>query len=311
MTGREVVVVDPGPLTTVQDDGRPGWAHLGVPRAGVLDAPAAARANRLVGNDPAAAVLETTLGGVTLRLSAAMTVAVTGAPADVRVSGRAAAFGEPLSVGAGEVLRVGPARRGVRSYVALAGGVAVEPVLGSRSTDTLAFVGPGVLRAGDVVPVGPAPRGPAPVDVTVGPTVGGAATLRLLPGPRIDWFTSDALETLATSTYVVTEESNRVGLRLDGAPLTRRDGSELPSEGVVLGAVQVPPSGLPLVFLHDHPTTGGYPVAGVVPGEDLTACAQLRPGDEVRFRVSRPPDPPPALPPTPRGTPPARDDVAE
>jgi biotin-dependent carboxylase-like uncharacterized protein len=291
-TRRAVVVVDPGPQTTVQDRGRPGWAHLGVPPAGALDAASADRANRLVGNDLSAAVLETTLGGVTLRAAAAMTVAVTGAAADVHVSGRAVAFGEPLSLAAGQLLRVGPARSGVRSYVALAGGVAVEPVLGSRSTDTLAWVGPGVLRADDVLPVGPAPRGPAPVDVGHAPAVGGPATLRIVPGPRIGWFASGALDTLTSSTYVVAGDSNRVGLRLEGPGLTRRVEAELPSEGVVLGAVQVPPSGKPLVFLNDHPTTGGYPVVGVVVGADLAACAQLRPGEEVRFRVCPPPAPP-------------------
>ena len=280
---RSVRVEHAGPLTTVQDRGRPGWAHLGVPRAGALDGPAADLANRLVGNDEDAAVLETTLGGVTLTVTAAMTVAVTGAECEVTVGGRAVAWGEAVAVAAGRTVRVGPATRGLRSYVGLAGGVDVSPVLGSRATDTLAGVGPAVLRDGDMLPVGPALRLPVHVDTHRVRRPGGPARLRVVPGPRADWFDDGALATLTGSTYTVGAESNRVGLRLSGPRLARRRTEELPSEGIVLGAVQVPASGEPLVFLHDHPTTGGYPVVAVVLPEDLPQCAQLRPGDEVRF----------------------------
>lgn len=283
---RSLRVVAAGPLTTVQDLGRPGWAHLGVPLSGSLDAPAAALANRLVGNDVTAAVLETTLGGVTVATSTAMTVAVTGAVSPVEVDGRPVAFGAPVSVRAGATVRVGPAVHGVRAYLAVAGGVDVAPVLGSRSTDTLAGVGPAVLRDGDELPVGPAPGAPAPVHATGVRRPGGPALLRVVPGPRVDWFAGSALGTLTGSTYAVGGASNRVGLRLTGPPLERARHEELPSEGVVLGAVQVPASGEPLVFLHDHPTTGGYPVVGVVVASDLARCAQLRPGDEVRFTLS-------------------------
>lgn len=280
---RSLTVHDSGPLTTVQDAGRPGWAHLGVPRAGALDRPAAELANRLVGNDTAAAVLETTLGGVTFAVSAAMSVAVTGAECVVSVSGRAAPFAEPVSVPAGATVRVGHAVRGVRSYVAVGGGVDVVAVLGSRSTDTLAHVGPRVLRAGDVLPVGSATGSPTGADVGSVRPHPRPAVLRVYAGPRADWFDGSALETLTSTSYVVTGDSNRVGLRLDGPALTRCTDAELPSEGIVLGAVQVPPSGQPLVFLHDHPTTGGYPVVGVVDPDDLWQCAQLRPGERVLF----------------------------
>ena len=280
---RTLTVVDAGPLTTVQDLGRPGWAHLGVPRAGALDAPAAALAQRLLGNAPGAALLETTLGGVALLADAPSVVAVTGAECAVLVDQRPVAFGEPVHVPAGATLRVGRATRGVRSYVAVAGGIAVEEVLGSRSTDTLAWVGPPALRAGDVLPVG-RPHGRA-AGADTGPVRGFArpAVLRVLPGPRADWFAQGAWSRLTGSTYTVTGDSNRVGLRLDGPALERSRSQELPSEGLVLGAVQVPASGLPLVFLHDHPTTGGYPVLAVVDPEDLWQCAQLRPGEQVRF----------------------------
>jgi biotin-dependent carboxylase-like uncharacterized protein len=280
---RHVSVVDPGPLTTVQDLGRTGWAHLGVPRAGALDRRAADLANRLVGNGPDAAVLETTFGGVAVRVSTAMTAAVTGAAAPVSVDGRPAAWCEPLALREGQTLRVGPAVAGVRSYVAFAGGIDVPPVLGSRSRDTLAGLGPPALAEGDELPVGDRIGTPHAVDVAAATPGPGPVLLRFVPGPRDDWFTAEALTTLTTSSYAVSADSNRIGLRLRGPALERRRADELPSEGIVLGAVQVPAAGEPLVFLNDHPTTGGYPAVGVVVPVDLPRCAQLRPGDEVRF----------------------------
>ncbi|MEZ5092443.1 biotin-dependent carboxyltransferase family protein [Nocardioides sp.] len=268
-------------LVTVQDAGRRGFAHLGVPEAGPLDRPAADLANRLVGNEPGAALLETTLLGLSVRALRAVTVAVTGAPCAVEVDGRGRPFGEPLSIAAGAELSVGAATRGVRSYLAVSGGVAVEPVLGSRSTDTLAWVGPPALTVGMRLPVGPG-RTPRPVDVPA--RVEGEGPLRVRPGPRADWFADQVLDHLTREEYVVDAASNRVGLRLTGSPLARVVERELPSEGLVLGAVQVPPDGQPVVMLADHPTTGGYPVVAVVEADDLFRCAQLRPGDAVRFR---------------------------
>lgn len=274
---RQCRVVDPGPLTTVQDGGRPGHAHLGVPRAGVLDGPAASAANRLVGNPEDAAVLETTVGGVSFVVTEALAFAVTGAGCDIRMGGRPVAWGEAVSAGAGAEVVVGPARTGVRSYVALAGGILVPPVLGSRSTDTLAGVGPAVVRRGDVLPLGPELGSPSAAAVT--PYPGGPVTLRYDPGPRHDWVAAGP-----AGEYVVSDLSNRVGLRLHGEPVVRSRGDELPSEGIVLGAIQVPADGQPLVFLHDHPTTGGYPVVGVVCAEDLPRCAQLAPGVVITLR---------------------------
>lgn len=284
MSERRITVVDPGPLTTVQDRGRPGWAHLGVPRSGALDQQAAALANRLVGNDGEAAVLEASVGGLAFTVSAAMTVAVCGAPAVVEVEGRSRAFGEPVSVRAGETVRLGRLRWGTRCYVALAGGVDVPAVLGSRSTDSLSGIGPAPLARDDELPVGEASGRPPGSDVVLAERPVSPVLLRLLPGPRADWFTTAALGTLTGSTYSVSTDANRVGLRLDGPPLERERHEELASEGIVLGAVQVPAAGVPLVFLNDHPTTGGYPVVAVVHPGDLAACAQLGPGDQVRFR---------------------------
>jgi len=279
---RHLHVLDPGALTTVQDLGRPGWAHLGVPRSGALDQPALRLANRLVGNPEDAAGLETTLTGVRFRLEQPATLAVAGAPCEIRVDRRAVHWGAAVATGPGAEIQVGPAARGVRSYVALAGGVSVVPVLGSRSTDLLSGLGPLPLRAGDRVPLGRPQRVPYAGEAVPGPV---RDTVRLLLGPRADWFTEDAVAALDGATYAVAADSNRIGLRLSGPVIGRVRDEELPSEGMVLGALQVPPNGQPVVFLHDHPTTGGYPVIGVVVAEDLPVCAQARPGDSLTLRV--------------------------
>ncbi|SCL16360.1 biotin-dependent carboxylase uncharacterized domain-containing protein [Micromonospora rhizosphaerae] len=276
-----IEVLRAGALTTVQDQGRPGFAHLGVPRSGALDPAALRLANRLVGNPEAAAGLEITLTGCQLRFTRAATVAVTGADVEIRVDRRPADVGRPLSVPAGAVLRIGPARTGVRNWLAVSGGLDVPPVLGSRATDTLSGLGPPPVRDGDRLPLGSPVGNPAPVDVTVTAPVTDELRLTLRLGPRHDWFTPAALNLLLTTPYAVSPLSNRVGARLVGAPLPRAVADELPSEGLVLGAVQVPADGQPLIFLADHPTTGGYPVIGVV--DEVAPLAQARPGTTVRF----------------------------
>lgn len=283
MTDRALAVARSGALTTVQDQGRPGHAHLGVPRSGALDGPAAALANRLVGNRPDAAVLETTLNGCAVRPRSTVTVAVTGAPCPVTVDGRPAAWGAPVHVPAGSLLDVGPSLSGLRSYLAVSGGIAVEPILGSRSTDLLSGLGPAPLTDGMVLPLGTPGELHARVDVAPQPAPPAELVLRVTLGPRDDWFTLDAVRTFTTHTFRVSSASNRIGLRTEGPALERTLKGELPSEGMVLGAVQVPPDGRPVVFLADHPTTGGYPVIGVVREPDLPAAAQAAPGTPVRF----------------------------
>ncbi|GAA4928299.1 biotin-dependent carboxyltransferase family protein [Streptomyces coeruleoprunus] len=287
MTDRAFAVVRAGALTTVQDGGRCGYAHLGVPRSGALDPHAAALVNRLVGNRGDAAVLETTLDGCAVRSRGAVTVAVGGAPCAVTVDGRPAAWGTSVRVPAGAVLEVGAAVRGVRSYVAFAGGVAAEPVLGSRSTDLLSGLGPAPLADGVVLPLGIPPAGAPHYDAVPWPGVPRELVLRVRLGPRHDWFTGEALRVLTTRAYRVSASSNRIGLRTEGPALERAVPGELPSEGMVLGAVQVPPDGRPVVFLADHPTTGGYPVVAVVHERDVAAAAQAVPGTPVRFIPTR------------------------
>lgn len=274
-------VVATGSLTTVQDRGRVGLAHLGVPRAGALDRPAADLANRLVGNGPDAAVLEVTLGGLEIRCLGGAWVAVTGASGDVTVDGRPRDHGRAEWLPDGAVLRLGLPAAGVRSYVAAAGGFDVPPVLGSRSTDTLAWVGPPRVAEGDELPLG-TPAGPPLTPDALRPPRPGR--LRLLPGPHACWFADRAVEELCAASYDVGPDSDRIGLRLNGPAVARVDDAELPSEGMVLGAVQVPPDGQPVVLLADHPVTGGYPVLAVVHTDDLWQCAQLRPGEPVGFR---------------------------
>ncbi|MFD5080204.1 biotin-dependent carboxyltransferase family protein [Streptomyces sp. NPDC058371] len=287
MTDRALVVVRAGALTTVQDRGRPGHAHVGVGHSGALDAPSAALVNRLVGNPPGAAVLETTLNGCAVRPRSAVVVAAGGAPCAVTLDGRPAPWGAPVQVPAGALLDLGPARAGVRSYLAVSGGVAVDPVLGSRSTDLLSGLGPPPLTDGMVLPLGPTHGVHARVDVAPQPAPPTELVLRVTLGPRDDWFTPAALRTLTTREFRVSSASNRIGLRTEGPALERAVGGELPSEGMVLGAVQVPPDGRPVVFLADHPTTGGYPVIAVVRPSDLPAAAQAVPGTPVRFVAVR------------------------
>jgi biotin-dependent carboxylase-like uncharacterized protein len=279
-----LTVLSPGPLTTVQDRGRTGRASIGVTRAGAADRPAAALANRLVGNDPSAAVLETTAGGLRLRAERTVLVAVTGAPVPLVVGGRPASLNAPLTLHPGAELSLGLPPVGLRSYLAVRGGIDVPEVLGSRSTDTLSGLGPAPLRPGDLLPVGGLAGEEPIVDVApVRPPVV-RPVLRVLPGPRRDWLEPAAWTALSSAEWTVSADSDRVGLRLTGPRLSRAVDDELPSEGLVPGALQVPPDGAPVLFLADHPVTGGYPVLAVVATADLPAVAQLRPGDVLRFR---------------------------
>jgi biotin-dependent carboxylase-like uncharacterized protein len=282
-----LTVLAPGPRSTVQDRGRPGWASIGVPRSGAADLGAHDLANRLVGNRSDAATVEVTAGGLRVRAETTVLVAVTGAPVPLAVDGRAAPMAAPFSLPPGAVLTFGVPPRGLRSYLAVRGGVDVPPVLGSRSSDTLSGLGPAPLATADRLRVGSLAAEEPIVDVA--PVSGPAerTLLQVLPGPRRDWLEPSAWSSLCEAEWTVTADSDRVGLRLSGPVLARAREGELPSEGLVTGAVQVPPDGAPVLFLADHPVTGGYPVLAVVVAADLPAAAQLRPGDGLRFRPAR------------------------
>jgi biotin-dependent carboxylase-like uncharacterized protein len=291
VTGLEVL--EAGPLTTVQDLGRPGLAELGVPRSGAADRGSLRLANRLVGNPEGAAALEVTLGGLVVRAAGALTVAITGADCPVLRDGRTVSRNAVVELPDGAVLALGWAGTGLRGYLAVRGGLAVPPLLGSRSTDTLAGLGPDRVAAGDRLPAGPAPDGwPVVEHAPVPEPVAGAVQLRVVPGPRHE-LVPGAADLLALH-WQVGAAADRVGLRLepaDGVALPATGGvGSLRSEGLVPGSLQVPPAGDPVLFLADAPTTGGYPVVAVLLDADLDRAGQLRPGQRLTFRTLPPPD---------------------
>jgi biotin-dependent carboxylase-like uncharacterized protein len=294
-----LIVVKPGPLSLIQDAGRPGLASIGVGRSGAADRGAYALANRLAGNAPGVAAIECTFGGLAVRAQGEVRMAMTGASCRATVDGETVEPETAIDLQDGQTLTLRTPTSGLRSYLAVRGGIDVPTVLGSRSTDTLAGLGPAALRRGDELPVGGEWMDGEPTDAPAATErAGDVLTLRAVLGPRDDWFVTAT--DLAVGDWMVSPRSNRVGLRLDRpAPaepangsaeqeppaLRRKDSRELPSEGVVLGAVQVPPSGQPVLFLADHPVTGGYPVIAVVLDSDIDLAAQARPGQRLRFRI--------------------------
>jgi biotin-dependent carboxylase-like uncharacterized protein len=279
---RALTVLTTGPLALVQDLGRPGNAHLGVPPSGALDQPSLRLANRLVGNAESAAGIELVLGGLSVRAEESCTVAVTGPQVNVQPGGSHA----PVHLSAGDVLTIGHVRTGLRCYLGVSGGIDVPAELGSRATDVLSGIGPKALAVGDVLPLGSPVGLPVGVDELPPTRAMMDLVIPVLLGPREDWF-ADAGTQLAAGQWQVSPESNRVGVRLIGTELRRAQSYadvELPSEGLVTGAIQVRPNGLPVVFLADHPTTGGYPVVGVVDSSALPQLAQAKPGVRVRLR---------------------------
>ncbi|KRD47773.1 hypothetical protein ASE27_04775 [Oerskovia sp. Root918] len=275
----------------IEDGGRPGWSAAGVGRSGATDRGALRLVNRLLANDESAAVLEVTLGGLAVRFHERATFALAGAPAPATLDGTPVGMQALLLARPGSVLRLGFPVRGARTYVGVRGGFAASAVLGSRSYDVLAELGPAPLRAGDLVAIGPRPSALPVVDLVPAGLVPSATSdvgvaLEVRAGLRSDWFGGDAWAALLAGEFEVSNASNRVGLRLSGPTIHRR-GGELPSEGLVPGAIQVPPDGNLVLFLRDHPVTGGYPVIAVVAADALDTAAQLRPGDKVSFRSAR------------------------
>ncbi|MGN6220446.1 MAG: 5-oxoprolinase/urea amidolyase family protein, partial [Microbacterium sp.] len=277
-------VVEPGLLSTVQDLGRAGAAAVGVAVSGALDRSALRTANRLIGNPEDAAAIEVTMGGWRAVAETDLWVAVTGAWGPIRLDGREVDPYEAHAWPAGAELHLDWFAHGARAYVAVRGGVDAPTVLGSRATDVLARLGPPPLRADDRVPVGEAAVAPIPVAPLSawGAPHDDELELALAPGPRADWFASGTA--LFDAVWTVTGDADRVGVRLDGPELVRTRTDELPSEGMVPGALQLPPSGRPTILLADGPVTGGYPVIAVVADASLDLIAQARPGTRIRFR---------------------------
>lgn len=299
-------IVAPGLQSLIQDLGRHGHSGLGVSAAGALDRASLRRANRLVGNAPSAAAVETVAGGLTVQAVGDQVLAVAGAPSELTIESpydagsgldraeeagagptwRTVAMATPFALLDGETLTIGPPESGFRSYLAVRGGVDAAPVLGSRSTDTMSGIGPAPLTAGQLLAAG----GEAESGVVGAPELqpdypgSGVTVLDVVPGPRADWFDQAALDSFCAQDWEVKPQSNRVGMRLHGTPLQRTRQGELASEGTVAGALQVPPEGLPVLFLADHPITGGYPVIAVVVDSQLDLAAQVPIGGKIRFR---------------------------
>ncbi|MFD3800136.1 carboxyltransferase domain-containing protein [Kocuria palustris] len=320
-----LVVETAGLQALIQDRGRPGRSDVGISSSGALDRAAADRAARLVGNMPDTACLESVLGGLSLRAAGDQVLAVTGAAVELKVvpaptsesADRSAIEqsepaeqtvsaptpergwrprpGLPFALKDGQTLRVGAPSDGLRVYVAVRGGIDVPAVIGSGATDTLAGLGPAALSDGDRLAVGRDPGTAVdwPLEVAGAPVAektspSGPLEIRVVLGPRADWFTPEALSSFQQQEWTVSAASDRVGARLEGQELARSIERELPSEGTVPGSIQVPASGLPIVFMRDHPVTGGYPVIACVLEADLDLMAQAAPGRTVRFVAVEP-----------------------
>jgi biotin-dependent carboxylase-like uncharacterized protein len=284
---RALEVVAVGALALVEDLGRPGHGASGVGRSGAADRAALRLANRLVANAEGAAGIEVVFGGLAVRAGSLLTVALAGAAAPASVHGTPIGHHALVDLRPGQVLRLGVPLTGLRTYLAVRGGIDVVPVLGSRSTDTLSGLGPPALEARQVLPVGPEPSELPIVDVApVAPPIGDTVVLHAVLGPRAEFVADPA--SLTSTTWTASSRSDRIGMRLEGGRLRRAGDAEVPSEGMVRGAVQVPPGGEPVVFLADHPVTGGYPVVATVVDADVDRAAQVRPGQGVRFALTRP-----------------------
>lgn len=288
-----IEVLRPGFLTTVQDRGRIGYQKFGVPVSGAVDGIALRVGNTLVGNPQDASALEITAVGPQLRLLADAVLALTGAEVDVDLDGEAVPWYQSFLVRSGQILDIRSCTRGLRTYLAVAGGIEVPIVLGSRSTCLAASFGGFCgrpLLAGDVLPVGPPPGRLADLANRGVPEVwrprhGLPATVRVVLGPQDDAFAEEGRRTLLDSLYRITQHTDRMGCRLDGPAIPHQSSADIISDWVPLGGVQVPGDQRPIVLLADRQTTGGYPKIATVIGPDVSLVGQCRPGDTVRFRT--------------------------
>lgn len=284
-------IIKPGLLTTVQDLGRWGHQASGVPVAGPMDPYTHRLANRLVGNAESAAALEATLIGPEIAFESPAIFALTGADLSPRLDGLPQPTNTVCEAPAGSVLSFGGRRRGARTYLAIAGGVQVPPVFGSRATHLISAMG-GVsgraLRAGDRLETGAPARSAPRVGRRLPPIVPppeGGAMIRVQPGPQADYFTDEALRTLESARFTISTRSDRMGYRLDGPPLAHARGADIISDATPLGVIQVPASGQPILLMADRQTTGGYPKIATVITADLALAGQLAPGDWIQFRL--------------------------
>jgi len=281
-------VLKAGMLTTIQDLGRWGYQSRGVPVAGPMDPCSHRLANALVGNDETAAALEITLLGPELEFGDERLVAIAGAEFDLTLDGKPVPHLAPFLASSGSHLRFGERRKGARAYLAVSGGIASTPVLGSRSTHVLSGMGGSngrPLRTGDLVPLGDAAKAGPPSHAAepLVPLPAGTATIRVLPGPQVEYFAAGALDALQSAPYAITQQSDRMAFRLDGPRLTHSRGADIISDATPLGVLQVPASGQPILLMADRQTTGGYPKIATVITADMAIAGQLAPGDTIAF----------------------------
>jgi biotin-dependent carboxylase-like uncharacterized protein len=282
-------VLEPGALTTVQDLGRPGHLRYGIPPSGPIDRRAFVLANRLAGNGDNAAGIECTVLGPRLEFQAPGAFAVTGAALPVTLNGAEAPAWTTVAVKAGDVLKLGPARAGVRAYVAVAGGLDVPLVLGSRSTYLRGRLGGlegRALRRDDVLRVNPAAIPPIRrVRAPALPDLSGPPVLRVVLGPQDDRFTEEGIAALLGSDYEMLPQSDRMGARFKGPRIGHRRGHDIVSDGIALGSIQVPGDGQPIALLVDRQSTGGYTKVATVCSFDIGRLGQVKPGQRVRFEA--------------------------
>jgi len=285
-------VVRPGLLTTVQDLGRIGYQKYGVPTSGTMDRTALRAANLLLDNEEGLAGLEATAEGPTLRALLDLVVAIVGADMQPLVDGRPVECGTAICIRSGQILELQRARRGLRAYLAIAGGIDVPVMLGSRSTCIPAAFGGVQGRAlcqGDRLPIGLAGRQPMALSGRRLPSgwvepIGEVLTVRVVLGPQGNQFTPEGIRTFLSGAYRLTPQMDRMGARLQGPPIAHRSGADIISDSTPLGAVQVPPDGQPMILLADRQTTGGYTKIAVVVQEDIFRLGQATPGQVIRFR---------------------------
>lgn len=282
-------VVQPGPMTTVQDLGRTGYQQYGVPTSGALDDYAFRLGNLLVGNDEGAAALEITLFGCQLRALQDTLIAITGADLAPAINGRPLPIWESLWVKRDQLLSFSQLRKGCRSYLAVAGGIQVPEIMKSASTCVRAGIGGldgGPLRKGDILRAGADATlaGTAQIPASYIPAYSNALALRVILGPQDDYFTSDGISTLLNSEYTVSAQADRMGYRLEGPLIQHSGGADIVSDGIPLGAIQVPGDGMPIILLADRQTTGGYPKIANIISADIPKVAQAKPGDRIRFQ---------------------------
>jgi len=284
-----IMVEEPGLLTTVQDLGREGFGPLGISASGAADPVALRVGNRLLGNSPAAPALEATLAGGAWRFDADTWIALTGSDFGATLDGASVSTWSVHPVSAGQLLKMPSTRSGARCYLCVSGGIDVPLVLGSASTHVLSGLGGfegRPLKKGDVLRTGPS-RAPSArsLNATLAAALAPRRSLRVTPGLQSDWFAPASRAALIGQSWRVTEASDRMGLRLEGVSLHLRAPREMVTSGVAVGAIQVPPSGQPLIVFVEQQTTGGYPVIANVSAADLPSVGQLRPRDSIEFEV--------------------------